>query len=156
MNLRAKLGTVGVAAAALAISCASASGDYFQSSRRLPYGAWQNDKPTSCVGRPADDSVVYDTTQVTEKPVVFSGPEPRYPFDARARGIQGRVLVCVVVKENGAIDQRSVTVVQSVYPSLDSAAVGWVRSAAFWPGWLGTRAVRVRVLVPIVYYFSRE
>ena len=57
----------------------------------------------------------------------------RYPDSARARGIEGRVLVSFVVDARGHVD--SVHVKDSVHPLLDAEAVRVVRKMPRWvPG----------------------
>jgi hypothetical protein len=40
--------------------------------------------PTFCSGMAVSDSTVYDTTQVTERPVLYDAQPLRYPAKARA------------------------------------------------------------------------
>jgi len=141
MNDRVHRHAAALAIAALAVSCATASLGSRQESR--PKG------PTSCSGTPSNDSTVYDSTRVTEQPIARSGPMLQYPRDARDQGIEGRVQLSIIVNANGAIDQRSITVVRTVYPSLDAAARHWARGATYWPGCLDGHAVRVRLVAPI-------
>jgi TonB family protein len=105
--------------------------------------------PTSCVDSISQDTVVYDTTQVTEQPRVRSGPRSSYPTIPLERRIQGRVLIGLVVNASGAIDQSSVRIVQKVHPDLDKEARRWVRGVSYWPGCRSGRAVRVYIVIPV-------
>ena len=106
---------------------------------------------TSCSGKQSQDSSVYDTTQVAEKPSRRSGPAPEYPVTAMQDGIQGTVIVSVVVEPSGRVNRSSTTVVQGVDSRLDWSAIHLVRESWFWPGCRDGAAVRVRIAVPVTY-----
>src|SRR6266513_1459099 len=108
-------------------------------------------RTTSCSTVLAGDTMVYDTTQVEERPAIRSGPAPRYPSDLRRRGVQGRVVLAVIINADGTADVGSLVVTQRVAAGLDSESVRFVRRTSFWPGCLRGRAVRVRVAIPIDY-----
>src|SRR5437870_13481592 len=95
-------------AAGRAVACAPQPPN---SHARGPFG------PTSCAGVLRADSAVYDSAQVTEQPVIHTGPPIQYPPAARQRGIQGRVVIAVTVEANGRVDPTSVAAVQSVGPA---------------------------------------
>jgi protein TonB len=73
---------------------------------------------------------------------------PTYPPLARARGLEGRVILTAVVDQQGRVE-AAITVTQSM-PLLDAAAVEALRQWRFEPGRArdGT-PVRVRIEVPI-------
>ena len=74
----------------------------------------------------------------------------RYPEDARENGIQGRVLVQFVVAKDGTIED--VTVLRTVYPSLDKEAMRVIRTMPQWvPGRLYGEAVRVKYILPVTF-----
>lgn len=74
----------------------------------------------------------------------------KYPADARAKGIQGRVVVSVIVNTKGKA--TNATIVQSVSPSLDAEAL---RVAGTMPDWTpGTKdgtPVNVKYSFPITF-----
>jgi TonB family protein len=109
--------------------------------------------PTSCTDSISQDSTVYDTTQVSEKPVLLSAPKPDFRVLLRL-GLQGRVILGVIVKANGAVDQSSITIVQRVHPNLDAEARRIIAGSAFWPGCRGGRAVRVHIAIPVDFTLS--
>jgi TonB family protein len=104
---------------------------------------------TSCAGLPTTDSTVYDTTQVSERPRARSGPILQYPVVERQRGIKGRVIVAMIIRSDGTVDQHSVRVLQRVDPALDDEALRWVKFATYWPGCRDGEPVNVHVSVPI-------
>jgi TonB family protein len=104
---------------------------------------------TFCGGMAASDSTVYDTTQVTERPLLYEVQPLRYPKKARARGVEGRVLLAVTINADGRPDAQSIQTISSPDSELTDAAVRWVRSARFEPVCLADRAVRVRVAITV-------
>ncbi len=130
----------------LALACAAASSGPGHSVAKTG---------TSCAGLPSTDSAVYDTTQLNEHPRVRNGPRIEYPDWERQRGIQGRVIIGLVIEPDGAVNQDSVRVLQSVDPDIDREALRWVRRASFWPGCRNGLPVRVRDQIPIDFKIIR-
>lgn len=74
----------------------------------------------------------------------------RYPAEARAKGIQGRVIVSFVVKKDGSIEDTEV--VRSIEPSIDKEAQRVISSMPKWkPGKQRGQAVNVKFTVPLVF-----
>ena len=103
------------------------------------------------------DSVVF---QVVEEMPDFPGgmkalmeylsQNIKYPAEAHAKGIQGRVIVCFVVKKDGSID--NIKVVRSVDPYLDKEAIRVITAMPKWkPGKQRGEAVNVRFTVPVMF-----
>jgi TonB family protein len=95
------------------------------------------------------DSTVYDTTQVTERPVLYEARDLQYPRSARARGAQGRVWLAVTVNADGSADAKSIQTISSPDSMLTRAATDWVLGAEFMPVCRAGKAVRVRVAMPV-------
>jgi TonB family protein len=77
----------------------------------------------------------------------------RYPKEAQARGIQGRVIVQFVVNSDGSICDEKL--IKSVDPQLDAEALRIVRSMPTWtPGKQRGQAVRVRFTLPVTFRLS--
>ncbi|MCA9547001.1 MAG: energy transducer TonB [Myxococcales bacterium] len=90
---------------------------------------------------PAADKLVLDEHTVDEPPRPLLSPPPRYPPTARADGIQGRVVVALLVGADGQVEQ--VQVEQAEPPGVfDGAAVQAVRRWRFQPATYQGRAVR--------------
>jgi len=70
-------------------------------------------------------------TRVDTKPVPLSRPTPRYTESARANGIQGSVLVRVLVGEDGNV--KSVRVVRGLPDGLTEEAITAARQTKFKP-----------------------
>ncbi len=108
---------------------------------RAPNGA-------SKVSNSVLDSAPLVAEQVEHPPIPVSQPAPDYPELARLRGIQGEVVLRIVVDTRGDVE-RNIQVVQSI-PLLDPAAVEAVSRWRFTPGRDSQgRLVRVLLEVPL-------
>jgi TonB family protein len=77
----------------------------------------------------------------------------RYPAEAKAKGIQGRVIIRFCVTSTGAVD--SIHVLRGVHPLLDIEAVRVVKDMPDWtPGKQGGEPVNVWYSVPITFALS--
>ena len=75
-----------------------------------------------------------------------------YPAEVRRLGIQGRVVLELVVDEDGKV--VFARVVKPLDPRLDEAALAAARKLEFSPGRLGDKATRVKS--PYTYTFVLE
>lgn len=74
----------------------------------------------------------------------------KYPVEAQAKGIQGRVTIRYVIKSTGEISD--IEVIRGVDPLLDKEAIRIVKSMPKWePGKQGGKAVDVYYTLPIVF-----
>lgn len=110
--------------------------------------------------RTPDAPVTGDVYEVVDKMPEFPGgmtglmqylsKNVKYPADAHAKGIQGRIVVSVIVNTKGKA--TNATIVQSVSPSLDAEAL---RVAGTMPDWTpGTKdgtPVNVKYSFPITF-----
>jgi TonB family protein len=119
----------------------------------VPIGVWRVPPASGdqrfCGDSALQDSTLYDTTQVTQRPVLYDAPSLKYPRSARARGVHGRVLLAVTINRTGRADAQSIEALSSPDVELTQAAVRWVRGARFEPACLNRRPVRIRVAVPV-------
>ena len=100
---------------------------------------------------------VYDT--VEDMPQFPGGPSAmfeylskniKYPVVAEENGVQGRVLVTIIVEKDGSI--TDVKVEKSVDPYLDKEAQRLVKSMPHWiPGKQNGEPVRVNYTVPVTF-----
>ncbi len=84
-----------------------------------------------------------------EPPTVKTCDAPAYPATARAEGIQGRVLVRVLVDEKG--HPLECRLEKSVWSTLDEAALAAARSMEFVPGKHFGRPAKLWVTVPFEF-----
>jgi periplasmic protein TonB len=88
-------------------------------------------------------------SQVAVPPVLLSDVRPKYPPIARARGVEGLVVVEVIIDHEGHVESDSVQVKQSA-SAFDAAATEAVRQWRFRPARNAAgRTVRVILEVPI-------
>jgi protein TonB len=90
--------------------------------------------------------------QVARAPQVLEQVKPRYPRRAKADGIEGLVLVRVIIGTDGHVEPQHTRVIRSV-PELDAAAISAVSQWRFSPA-LGREGRPVRVIVEIPVQFS--
>jgi TonB family protein len=87
---------------------------------------------------------------------VVSAGRPAYPDSLRAQGIEGRVIVQVVVDTAGVVEPGSAAVVRSPHPGFNDAAIAFVYSARFRPARRHGQAIRAVVDVPIDFKLDRR
>src|SRR5439155_20024286 len=92
---------------------------------------------------------VFMESIVEEKPSILSGPQLVYPDLLRQAGIQGRVIVQVIVDTTGRAEPNSVKVLQSPNPGFDQPAKNYVLKSLYRPARVHGRAVRVLVNQPL-------
>ncbi|BBL72723.1 energy transducer TonB [Methylogaea oryzae] len=80
----------------------------------------------------------------------LNNPAPDYPEFARRQGVQGRVVVRVLVRADGSAEKADVRT-SSGHGELDEAALDAVRRWRFVPARRGEEAVPASVLVPIAF-----
>lgn len=74
----------------------------------------------------------------------------KYPKDAAAQKVEGRVLVSFIVEKDGSLSD--VKVQKTVFPSLDAEAVRVVKEMPRWtPGSQSGVIVRVKYVLPITF-----
>ena len=117
-----------------------------------------------------DDEIVLDNDEPQEDefsgvmPVQTEFSQARYPSEIMAAGIQGDVVLDLLVSETGSVDSVAVSV--SLNPTLDSAAVEAARNFKFIPAMMTvkkevgknkieeTDTIPVAVIIQYVYRFS--
>ena len=118
-----------------------------------PAGAIDHDAPLP-VGDTASFPGVSDLGEpqvllvVEREPILVSIREPVYPEMAREAGIEGTVLVRILVWNDGSV--RDLTVLQSVL-GLDEAALASAATAVFRPAQQQDRPVATWTIVPIEF-----
>jgi protein TonB len=90
--------------------------------------------------------------QVSRPPAVLKQVAPDYPRRARSDGIQGLVVVRIIIGTDGKVEPQHTRVIRSV-PALDQAAIDAVSRWRFSPA-LGREGRPVRVTIDIPVEFS--
>lgn len=79
----------------------------------------------------------------------------KYPSDALEKGIQGRVIVGVVIDENGSVTQPKI--LKSISPSLDKEALRIVSiMPKYKPGTQDGIPVKVRCTFPVIFKLPND
>jgi protein TonB len=99
--------------------------------------------PNALASRAAESEVVFDAAYL-------NNPAPVYPTYARHKGIQGKVLIEVVVKADGSAQKLEIAR-SSGHESLDLAALEAVKQWRFIPAKRGNKAVEANVVVPVEF-----
>ena len=86
---------------------------------------------------------VYMDSVVEEKARLLSHPPLHYPEHLRRAGIQGRVVVRVIVNANGRVEPTAIKVIRSDNPAFDRPAMDMMLGARFEPGRVVGRPTRV-------------
>ncbi len=103
----------------------------------------------SCAENPSRDTTVLDTTQVSRKPEVVSGPRIPYPDELRRQRVSGRVVYALTINADGSLDSASVDVLRSDRAEFERVARQYLQGARFSLGCRDGQAVRVRIALPI-------
>lgn len=78
---------------------------------------------------------------------------PEYPVDAQEAGVQGTVILGIVIREDGSVSETEVQVLRSI-PELDQAAIDAVSQWQFEPTLLNGEPVEVEMSVTIQFTLS--
>jgi protein TonB len=92
---------------------------------------------------------------VDEPPVLLSGPPLQYPPLLRAAGIEGEVIIEVVIGPDGHPEAETLRVVQSTNHGFEQAARDAMVRCIFRPGRVRGAAVRVLIRQPIRFAIIR-
>lgn len=104
------------------------------------------------VGAPGGTGEAVELKQVLRAPVVLKQVNPEYPRRAREDGIQGLVVVRVIIGTDGRVEPGHTRVIRSV-AALDEAAIAAVNQWRFSPA-IGREGRPVRVIVKLPVEFS--
>jgi protein TonB len=92
---------------------------------------------------PDDSAALLDARAVDAPARLVGGPAPTYPEAARDDGVEGDVLLEIVVGPSGAVE--TARVLRGLGHGLDEAGLGAVRHFRFAPATRAGRAVRVKM-----------
>lgn len=93
--------------------------------------------------------VLFDSRSLDRVPRALAQIPPRYPAEARMKGLSGEVVVEFAVDESGSVS--SCRVVRSTNREFEAAALAAVRKWRFEPGRRHGRIVRFSMVVPVVF-----
>ena len=114
-------------------------------------GATPGATPSWFGGGGGEAPSVISVAVADEPPLLLTSPEPRYPPTLRAAGIEGTVMIEVIVDTEGIPEAESARVVSSNHAQFEVAARRVVLGARYRPGrWRG-RPVRVLIRQPVEF-----
>jgi len=105
-----------------------------------PAAATVDSKPTTGATKTVAGK---QTGEISKKPLPLGPCEGRYTDEARRTGVEGTVILDIVVGEDGLV--RDVTIVQDLAAGLGEAAVRSLKSCRFTPGERDGKPVAVHV-----------
>lgn len=94
---------------------------------------------------------VYDLNDVQERPRITLGLGPAYPAPLLLAGVEGRVVVQLIVDTTGQVEAGSMSVVETTDLRFVPAAKDYLLKARFSPGRIVGRPVRVRLQIPVEF-----
>ncbi|QXD23182.1 energy transducer TonB [Opitutia bacterium ISCC 51] len=95
------------------------------------------------------DDMVFEIADLDEKPEPLYRIAPKYPFNLKRSGIQGRVFLLFVVNEDGIVENARVT--ESPHPEFSKAALDAIKIWKFHPGKKGGKPVKTRIRIPLAF-----
>lgn len=108
-----------------------------------------------CLPRAQDVSRVFEDSEVTIRPERVSSPPVSYPHRLRQAGIQGSVILRVVIDTTGRADSTSLEVLHTTHDDFTPVARDVCLHSTYTPGRLYDQKVRVRVRMPINFTIAR-
>jgi len=93
---------------------------------------------------------------VDEKPEIVWSPPLKYPDLLRAAGLEGSVLVEVIIDADGKPEPASLRIVHSTHQAFEPPARDVVLKTVYRAGRVGGEAVRVLVNVPVSFSIRRR
>ena len=118
--------------------------------RRKPEPKNDNSAPPPEGSQPDADKPL-SPKGVTKRAVITAKPEPVYPRSARRNGVEGTVVLRIILAASGEVDER-MTVIQGLPAGLTEAAMKAARAIQFIPAEKDGR--RVSQYVTVAYNFN--
>jgi TonB family protein len=112
---------------------------------------WLSDDSRDRRGNPMNAAA----RRIGTPPELTSRPRLRYPDELRAAGIQGRVLVRVIVDATGRTERGSIRILESADHGFDDVVIGMARDAEFTTAKLEGAPVRYCAVVPVDFKIKR-
>jgi protein TonB len=94
--------------------------------------------------------------KVPEMPKLVKQTVPVYPEEARKKGIQGEIMVQILVGTDGSVKEATIVSNKTGSKDFEKAALDAVKQWKFEPGKLDGKPVEVNVVVPIKFKLDDE
>lgn len=99
------------------------------------------------------DIVKYE--DLDEKPEILQSAQPKYPEEARKKGLVGTAFVEILVDESGKITSSKIKK-SSGYKLLDDASIEAAQNFKFSPGKKGGKTVKTQMVIPFKFKLKKE
>ena len=96
-----------------------------------------------------DDGQIFLAGIVDSAPAIIHCAPPSYPDTLRQAGIQGRVLLQLIIDTLGRPERASLRALTSPHDLMASTAINAMQACQFTPARVRGRAVRVLVQIPL-------
>lgn len=103
----------------------------------------------------ADTGDILPYNELTVKPKLVKQVAPSYPESARKKGVEGMVVLKIVVNEAGKVDRVDLAK-SSGNAALDSSAIAAVNKFEFSPGEKDGRPVKVQMVIPVSFKLRKD
>jgi TonB family protein len=94
----------------------------------------------------------WEISEVDQMPGVIKAFPPKYPHALRVKGIQGRVVLDIIIDEAGKAEKISIE--SMTHKGFAESAIAAGKKYEFSPGYYQGEPVKVRVKLPIIYEFN--
>jgi len=106
-------------------------------------------------GKPVKGSAIFSLGQVDNGPVLLVRIDPIYPYWARIRGIEGKVLVQIVVDQHGQV--KDIKIIKAKPPHVfENSVINAVKKWRFKPATYHGKAVSVRLVIPFKFKLEQD
>ena len=114
-------------------------------------------QPTTCTGAPVvDDRTVYDSADVSELPTLRAFPRLLYPSRLMSEGVNGSVLLSLIVLADGQVLPDSIRVVQATNDGFIPNSLAFAKGLLYWPACREGRPVAARTHQLVTYNVIRH
>ncbi len=97
------------------------------------------------IAPPSSEDEVFEFFVVSEKPVLLHKKSPEYPLAAKEKLIEGKVVVSIIIDENGDVIEA---IIKKSIPLLDESCIDAAKSLKFKPGKHNGKLVKVKMTLP--------
>ena len=102
------------------------------------------------VPKPPDSDIIrIGLNAQGQPPVLLHQVAPEYPEDSRRANIEGVVIVDAIINIDGTVDK--VTILKSIHPSMDRAAIAAVKKWRFSPALVEGKPVRAYFTLTVIF-----
>jgi len=106
-------------------------------------------------GKPVKGAGIFSLGQVDNGPILLVRIDPIYPYWARIRGIEGKVIAQIVVDQHGLVKDVKIIKAKPAH-IFENAVISAVKKWRFKPATYHGKAVSVRIEIPFKFRLEQE